>query len=56
MLNRGGFSLKGVTFNGKDPPEALSADDTNINVAGMKCVSKVAEIFDLARLHLSQLQ
>ena len=36
LLNRGGFSLKGVTFSGKDPSAALSFDGPSINVAGIK--------------------
>ena len=36
VLNIGGLSLKDVTFSGKDSPIALSADDSSINVAGMK--------------------
>ena len=32
MLNGGGFTLKGITFTGGDPPSALSS----VNVAGMK--------------------
>ena len=27
VLNRRGFSLQGITFSGKDPSTALSADD-----------------------------
>ena len=36
VLNCVGFTLKGVTFNGGDPPSALSTDDSSVNVAGMK--------------------
>ena len=36
VLNIGGLSLKDITFSGKDSPIALSADDSSINVAGMK--------------------
>ena len=36
VLNRGGFSLKGVAFSGKAPPKHLSSDGNSINVAGMK--------------------
>ena len=35
VLNRGGFTLKGITFSKKDPPESLSDDGNSINVAGM---------------------
>ena len=36
VLNRGGFSLKGVTFAKKTPPDNLSADENSMCVAGMK--------------------
>ena len=36
VFNRGGFSLKGITFSGKEPPNTLNADNTTANVAGMK--------------------
>ena len=36
MLNRGGFTLKGITFTGGDPTSSLSTDDSSVNVAGMK--------------------
>ena len=51
MLNRGGFSLKGVTFSGKDPPECLSEDGVSISVAGMKWYPKE----DLLSIDLSEL-
>ena len=35
VLNRGGFSLKGVIFSGKEPLNTLTADNTTINVAGI---------------------
>ena len=50
-LNRGGFSLKRVTFNGKEPPNTLIADNTTINVAGMKWFSKE----DMLSLDISEL-
>ena len=40
VLNRGGFSLKGVTFSKRDPPNNLSTDDCSVNVAGMKWFPK----------------
>ena len=40
VLNRGGFSLKGVTFSGTDSPSKLSKDESSINVAGMKWLPK----------------
>ena len=36
VLNRGGLSLKGVTFCGKDPPATFTNDKASINVAGMR--------------------
>ena len=36
VLNRGGFSLKGVAFSGEKPPESLSNDAEIITVAGQK--------------------
>ena len=51
VLNRGGFSLKGDTFSGKDPPTALSADDSSINVAKMKWFPRE----DLLSLDVSEL-
>ena len=36
VLNHGSFTLKGITFTGSDPPSALSADDSRVNVAGIK--------------------
>ena len=40
VLNRGPFSLKGVTFSGKDLPATLSNDEANIDVAGMRWFPK----------------
>ena len=51
VFNRGGFSLKRVTFNGKEPPNTLIADNTTINVAGMKWFSKE----DMLSLDISEL-
>ena len=36
VLNRGGFSLKAISFSGKKPPEELSDDGESIVVAGIK--------------------
>ena len=36
VFNRGGLSLKGITFSGKEPPNTLTAGNTTVNVAGMK--------------------
>ena len=40
VLNRGGLTLKGITFTGGDPPSVLSTEDSSVNVAGMKCFPK----------------
>ena len=40
VLSKGGFSLKGFTFSGYDPPDDLTQPDKSINVAGMKWFSK----------------
>ena len=40
VLNCGGFSVKGITFTGGDPPKALSTDNSSVNVAGMKWFPK----------------
>ena len=40
MLNRGRFTLKGITFTGGDPPSALSTDSSSVNVAEMKWFPK----------------
>ena len=36
VLNRGGFSLKGIAFSGQKPPDSLSDDAETITVAGHK--------------------
>ena len=41
VLQKGGFSLKGITFSGFDPPEHLCNEDKkSVNVAGIKWFSK----------------
>ena len=51
VLDRGGFSLKGMTFSGNDPPATLSNDKASINVAGMRLFPKG----DLLSLDISEL-
>ena len=51
VLNRGGFSLKGVAFSGKNPPATLTNDEASINVAGMRWFPKE----DLLSLEISEL-
>lgn len=36
VLNRSGFKLKGITFSGQKPPNALTEDGETISVAGMR--------------------
>ena len=40
VLSKGGFTFKGLTFSGKDPPSDLSSDQVSIKVAGRKWFSK----------------
>ena len=40
VLSSGGFSLKGIAFLSKDPPEYLTDDGVSIHVAGMKWYAK----------------
>ena len=41
VLSKGGFTLKGVTYSGHDPPEHLCNEDkVSVNVAGHKWFSK----------------
>ena len=40
MLNCGGFTVKGITFTGGDPPSAFSTDGSSVSVAGMKWFPK----------------
>ena len=46
-----GFSLKGFTFSGSDPPKHLSDDGKSVSVAGMKWLSKS----DQLKLDIGQL-
>ena len=39
-LEKGGFSLKGFTFSGHDPPEHLSNDGKSVTVGGLKWFPK----------------
>ena len=40
ILNKGGFTLKGITITGKEPHESLSSDGSSISVAGAKWYPK----------------
>ena len=44
VVNRGGFTLKGITYSGADPHESLSEDGSSICVAGMKWYPKIDEL------------
>ena len=55
VLNKGGISLKGVAFSGKDPPESLSDDGTSIVVAGMRWFPKEDKIsLNLEKLNFTK--
>ena len=55
VLNKGGFSLKGVAFSRKDPPESLSDDGTSIVVAGMRWFPKEDKIsMNLGKLNFTK--
>ena len=51
VLNRGGFSLKGIAFSGKDPPDSLSDGGQSIVVAGIRWFPKE----DLIALNMGKL-
>ena len=51
VLNRGGFTLKEITFTGGDPSSALPTDDSSVNVAGIKWLPKK----DLLALDIGEL-
>ena len=51
VLNRGGFSLNGIAFSGKDPPDSLSDDGQSIVVAGIRWFPKE----DLIALNMGKL-
>ena len=55
VLKGGGFSLKGVAFSSKDPPESLSDDGASIHVAGMKQYTKDDLLaFDFTNMNFSK--
>ena len=57
VLNRGGFTLKGITFTGGDPTSALSTDDSSVNVAEMKWFPKKDLLaFDIGELNFAKKQ
>ena len=54
VLNRGGFSLKGVSFSGKEPADNLSQNGREVNVAGMRWTPKDDTIsLDISELNFS---
>ena len=40
ILSKGGFTLKGISMSGEDPPENLSADKKSVMVGGIKWFPK----------------
>ena len=57
VLNCGEFSLKGVTFSGKEPPNTLTTDNTTINVAEMKWFPKENMLsLDISELNFAKKQ
>ena len=57
VLNCVGFTLKGATFTGGDPPSALSTDDSSANVAGMKWFPKKDLLaYDIGELNFAKKQ
>ena len=57
VLNRGGFTLKGIIFTEGDPPSALSTYDSSIIVVGMKWFPKEDLLaFDIGELNFSEKQ
>ena len=57
VLNRGGFTLKGITFTEGDPPSALSIDDSSDNPAGMKWFPKKdLSALDIGKLNFAKMQ
>ena len=40
VINKGGFTLKGITVSGSDPPQHLSNDGESISVAGLNWFPK----------------
>ena len=57
VLNRGGFTLKGITFTEGDPPSVLSIDDSSDNPAGMKWFPKKdLSALDIGKLNFAKMQ
>ena len=46
MLNKGGFSLKGITVSGSPQPEHLSDDGESVNVGGRDEVVPQRRLFN----------
>ena len=44
VVNRGGFTLKGITMSGSDPIDNLTSDGTSVSVAGLKWFPKADKI------------
>ena len=57
VLNRRSFSLKGITFSKRDPPNNLSTDDCSVMVAGMKWFPKKDMVsLDIGKLNFAKKQ
>lgn len=55
VINRGGFSLKGITFSGIKPLESLSEDGISIRVGGMRWYTEDDEIsLDVSELNFAK--
>ena len=51
VLAKGGFTLKGFTLSGQDPPDNLSSDHKSVIVGGLKWFPKG----DFLKLNISEL-
>ena len=57
VLARGGFTVKGFTFSGKDPPCDLSSDGVSVKIAGIQWHTKVDKIsLETANLNFAKKQ
>ncbi|MEM7375655.1 MAG: hypothetical protein AAF587_44090, partial [Bacteroidota bacterium] len=55
VVNRGGFSLKGVTFSNQKPKEELTVDGQSISVAGMKWYPEEDKVsLDISELNFAK--
>ena len=55
VVNRGGFSLKGFTFNGYSPYQSLSSDGESVGVAGLRWYPEDDKVaLDISELNFSK--